>query len=475
MRRHIAILLVLLMVLSLCACGGAGTSEDVVDNFEADSSSGAVGLEFESNGDGTCVIVGIGTCTGGDVVIPKKSPDGDLVTGIGRFAFSDCDSISSLTISDSEITIAECAFYECAKLVSVTIEDSTVEIGESAFCGSDAVKLVIEQSEVELGYMSFYECKSLSAVSAEDSVVTFCDSAFSCSGIETLDIEDCSVTAGEFAFSDCENLVSATIEGSSVELGEFAFTGSGLETFSGDGGSISIDESAFWECMSLVSVSLDFDSISVADGAFSNCVSLETVTLTGNVKFGDDVFSNCENLRAMTIDGDAAIGDDMFYGCPDDLIIDMGGTEFSKDWEENVPVTSQTFTVNGISITLTDEFEEGDLDGHDAFFFSDTVGVVVDSEAYTIFTEKGYNIDDVSLVQYAQWLQEANEMPDSEIADDNGIVSITYSRDNGYTYYLCVYKGPDSFVRVTFYTQGENYDAVFQDFVKWAGSVAFVE
>ena len=34
------------------------------------------GLEFESNGDGTCTIIGIGTCTDQNIVIPLESPDG---------------------------------------------------------------------------------------------------------------------------------------------------------------------------------------------------------------------------------------------------------------------------------------------------------------------------------------------------------------------------------------------------------------
>ena len=41
------------------------------------------GLAYISNGDGTCFVSGIGTCTDTDVVIPAVSPAGDTVTGIG--------------------------------------------------------------------------------------------------------------------------------------------------------------------------------------------------------------------------------------------------------------------------------------------------------------------------------------------------------------------------------------------------------
>ena len=38
------------------------------------------GLKFTSNGDGTCSVSGIGTCTDTEIVIPPVSPMGDAVT-----------------------------------------------------------------------------------------------------------------------------------------------------------------------------------------------------------------------------------------------------------------------------------------------------------------------------------------------------------------------------------------------------------
>lgn len=54
------------------------------------------GLEFESNGDGTCTIVGIGTCTDKELVIPVKSPDGDTVTLIDEYAFYSLEDVESV-------------------------------------------------------------------------------------------------------------------------------------------------------------------------------------------------------------------------------------------------------------------------------------------------------------------------------------------------------------------------------------------
>ena len=60
------------------------------------------GLEFTSNGDGTCSLSGIGTCADTEIIIPTKSPLGDTVISIDDYAFSDCLSITSITSNEKK-------------------------------------------------------------------------------------------------------------------------------------------------------------------------------------------------------------------------------------------------------------------------------------------------------------------------------------------------------------------------------------
>ena len=55
-------------------------------------------LAFGSNGDGTCYVRGVGTCTDSDIIIPSTSPEGDTVTAIQTRAFQNCESITGVTI-----------------------------------------------------------------------------------------------------------------------------------------------------------------------------------------------------------------------------------------------------------------------------------------------------------------------------------------------------------------------------------------
>ena len=91
------------------------------------------GLEFTSNGNGTCYVSDIGSCTDKDVVIPSVSPDGDKVTGIGNHAFEKCGAITSVTIQNGVKSIGHYAFYKCSSLASITIPNSVTSIGEYAF------------------------------------------------------------------------------------------------------------------------------------------------------------------------------------------------------------------------------------------------------------------------------------------------------------------------------------------------------
>lgn len=91
------------------------------------------GITFTSNGNGTCYVSGIGTCTDSDLVIPSVSPSGDKVTSIGESAFKDCSSITSVSIPDSVTSIGASAFRNCTSLTSVNIGSWVAAIGNDAF------------------------------------------------------------------------------------------------------------------------------------------------------------------------------------------------------------------------------------------------------------------------------------------------------------------------------------------------------
>ena len=74
----------------------------------------------------------------GNVVIPSSvtySGNTYAVTSIGKYAFSDCDGLTSITIPNAVTSIGDGAFYDCDGLTSITIPNSVTSIGGDAFYG----------------------------------------------------------------------------------------------------------------------------------------------------------------------------------------------------------------------------------------------------------------------------------------------------------------------------------------------------
>ena len=107
------------------------------------------------------------------------------VTSIGKYAFYECKSLTSVTIPNNVTTIGEGAFYECKSLTSVTIPNSVTTIGEGAFSGcSGLTSVTIGNSVTSIGTIAFQGCSGLTSITIPNSVTSIGDEAFAdCSGL----------------------------------------------------------------------------------------------------------------------------------------------------------------------------------------------------------------------------------------------------------------------------------------------------
>lgn len=203
----------------------------------------------------------------GDLVIPSSIESAGktyLVKSIGSGAFSDCDGLKSVTISNSVTSISNYAFSRCMSLTSVTIPNSVTTIGNGAFNGCTRLTSVtIPDSVTSIGTDAFYHCYALTSVIIPNSVTLIGDDAFAgCSSLTSVQITDLaawckikfcnsysnplfyahslyingteikdlvipdSVTSiGDYAFSECSSLKSVTIPSSLASIGYTSFTG----------------------------------------------------------------------------------------------------------------------------------------------------------------------------------------------------------------------------------------------------------
>ena len=166
------------------------------------------------------------------------------VTSIGGWAFSDCSSLTSITLPNSVTSIGVSAFDGCSSLTSITIPNSVTSIGEHAFYGcSSLTSVTIPTYVTSIGECAFSYCSSLTSIVVESSNTMY-DSRENCNAI----IE----TASNTLIAGCQ---STTIPNSVTSIGKSAFRG----------------------CSSLSSVTIPNSVTSIGYGAFCNCSSLTDI------------------------------------------------------------------------------------------------------------------------------------------------------------------------------------------------------
>ena len=331
MKKRLCLLMILTLTMFtiLTSCNNGGDSR---------------GLMFASNGDGTCAVIGIGECTDTDVVIPKKSPDGDLVTSIGFGAFQVCTGLTSITIPDSVTRICDMAFANCIGLTSFTIPNSVTSVGMDVFYGCTQLEFTIYDGLRYLGNESDPYRVLIGIDDSTQSTYKICDStkiiaghAFPrCTDLISIVIPDSVTSIGTGAFDKCTGLTSITIPAGVTYIGESAFlrcTGltslnvsEGNPVYHSEGNCIietetgtlvvgcktsqipdsvtSIGRDAFRECADLTSITIPAGVTSIDYQAFSGCTDLTSITIPVSIKSVDVwAFEGCTNLTDVYFSG----------------------------------------------------------------------------------------------------------------------------------------------------------------------------
>ena len=227
------------------------------------------------------------------------------VTSIGGGAFSDCTSLTSIHIPDSVFSIGNNAFSGCTSLTSITIPEDVTRIDDYAFKSCTSLtSITIPEGVTYIGWYAFSGCTSLTSITIPESVTNIGEGAFwGCTSLTSITIPDSVTNIGEYAFESCTSLTSIIIPESVTSIGECAFKGTpwlsqkqkeaplvivnGIlidgSTCSGDvvipDSVTSIESSTFSGCTGLTSITIPESVTSIGWRAFSGCTGLKLITI----------------------------------------------------------------------------------------------------------------------------------------------------------------------------------------------------
>ena len=112
---------------------GATDPETETQESVAAGKAYSEGLYFRSNGDGTCALAGIGSCTAACILIPPQSPAGDKVVEILPYALAG-SIVGAVEIPTTVTSVSAASFAGCERLAYVR-----VAAGNEALLESDGV------------------------------------------------------------------------------------------------------------------------------------------------------------------------------------------------------------------------------------------------------------------------------------------------------------------------------------------------
>lgn len=134
----------------------------------------------------------------------------------------------------------------------------------------------------------------------------------------------------------------------------------------------------------------------------------------------------------------------------------------------------KTFTAEGVSVTLTDDFTKCSVDGYTVAYDSKDVAVLVLKEAFSDF--QGVEL---TLNEYASLVRQSNlSRNPTEVIEKDGVYTMEFSffnEDEEVTYkYLCaMYESDDAFWLIQFACKESSYDSLADTLMTYAKSVSF--
>ena len=275
------------------------------DSFESE------GFVFEVS-NGVAVLAGY-TGSASSVTLPTSVIYGGTtyrISSVKEFAFSGCSSIKTLVIPDGITLLGKGAFKNCTSLSSITINgnigDCHYDSADGRYYGNNSV---FYNAGVNTDGLSVTFGSTVSRIPAYLFATGGAQNANDYVHMTSLDIGSGVKTIGAYAFYRCYDLNSVTLGGGLTDISSYAFANdTSLKTVRLPDSLLNIQDHAFYNCTALTDLTFGSKTASIGELCFGGCTALGTVTLPQSLtSLAKCAFKNCTGLSSITINGN--IGD----------------------------------------------------------------------------------------------------------------------------------------------------------------------
>ena len=232
--------------------------------------------------DGKTLVIATRSMESERYVVPKTTE-----TILSGEAFNLCPSLKEIVLSESVGKVGRAAFADCSSLTSIVVEESNAE-----FRSIDGV-LFTKDGKTLVRYPAGRKSRSYTVPEGVEKIES--GAFIRCSRLISIVLPESVESVGDFAFSDCSSLAAIVLPKNVREIGD----------------------AAFCRCFSLRFFNVPENVKSIGNSAFEGCASLSKITVPESVERIDQfAFVSCAKLTSIVIPTSVGeIGPYAFWGC----------------------------------------------------------------------------------------------------------------------------------------------------------------
>ena len=239
---------------------------------------------------------------------------------IGAGAFSGCEQLESIIITEDITTYGAYAFYGCTNLENFDIPDTVTSIGAHCFDGCNNWEATrIPSGLTTIPDYAFNDCNKISLSTLPSELTTISSHGFTnCAAIKLASLPATLASLGDACFKGCANITLSELPETLTTLPAECFSGCAKVTFSELPSEMTIIPDGVYEGCTLVT----FDNFitgttKIGANAFKNCANVEFSELPSTLtEIGANAFYDCKKVSFSTLpNGITSIGEYAFYSC----------------------------------------------------------------------------------------------------------------------------------------------------------------